>query len=143
MKSLPNFLLCFLFFLTGLFISNTWHILNSNSSAVTSSKSIASAYEIIAFDDFKKTPITINGKSISVQGRVYQDAGGYFWLVSSIGDKPKDSYALKLTAWPFSQSPPVDAWSSELIVSGVFSSRDSSSDIDFLLGPKIIEIKAQ
>lgn len=102
---------------------------------------IEAQYQTALFDDIEKDPFSVNGQNVAISGRVYQDAGGYFWLVRKIGEKPYDSYALKLTAWPFTQSPPAETWSAEVKVSGSFSSRDSSSNIDILLGPKVIEIK--
>ena len=97
--------------------------------------------ELIAFDQILTKRDKINGRLVTVPGRVYADKGGNFWLVQSIGKEPYITYAIQLTAWPFKQSPPIGTWSAYVEVTGKFSRRDFNSKYDDLLGPVQIVVK--
>lgn len=125
-------------FILGIVVSKCYDI-----SSLFSRKELSSSItvEALPFDQILTNRDKINGKSVTVSGRVYADAGGNFWLVQSIGKEPYKAYAIQLTAWPFKQSPPIGTWSAYVEITGRFSRRDLNSTYDDLLGPEQIVVR--
>lgn len=103
-----------------------------------SDNSKVAGVQVLDLELLKLNRDNLNGKNIRIRGRVYTDAGGYFWLIHSIGDEPYKTYALQLTAWPFASDPQVGQWSRVLQLKGIFSQKEQGSLYDHLIGPSQI-----
>jgi hypothetical protein len=83
----------------------------------------------------------LNHKIINISGYIYHDDGGLFWLVSLPDQESSKDYSVRLTNWPFQQSPPIGGHSRHLVLTGEFTRNHEDSKYDFLLGPSNILMK--
>lgn len=106
----------------------------ANKTAIDSSE--AKLYKV---NELEGGATQLSGKEVEIEGAIYRDPGGYFWLVDEPGVRSNGSYAIQITGWPFIESPPKGGWTRRIRLVGLFESGDDKN-YDFLVGPTTINL---